>query len=46
MTKNKRLEAAQAANEKRKKGENLRASDLKSVIMYVLPIAGSVDSPS
>ena len=46
MTKNKRLEAAQVANEKRKNGENLLASNLKSLIMYVLPISGSVDPPS
>ena len=45
-TKNKRLEAARVANEKRMKGEVLRASDLKNVIMFVLPLTGATEAPS
>ena len=45
-TKNKRLEAARVANEKRIKGEALRASDLKNVIMFVLPLTGATEAPS
>ena len=46
LTKNKRLEAARVANEKRIKGEALLASDLKNIIMFVLPLTGSSDAPS
>ena len=34
------------ANEKRIKGEALLASDLKNIIMFVLPLTGSSDAPS
>ena len=34
------------ANEKIIKGEALRASDLKNVIMFVLPLTGATEAPS
>jgi len=45
-TKNKRLEAARVANKKIMKGEALRASDLKNIIMFVLPLSGATEAPS
>ena len=42
----KRLVDSQRINEKRMKGEELKAGDLKILIMYILPASGSSDAPS
>ena len=46
MTKSKKLVDAQRINEKRTKGEQIKAGDLKLVIIYVLPVSGFPDTSS
>ena len=45
-TKNKRLADAQVVRGKHERGEKLSAADLKTIVMYVLPLSKSTDAPS
>ena len=45
-TQNKRLADAQVVRGKHERGEKLSAADLKTIVMYVLPLSKSTDAPS
>ena len=45
-SKNKRLAEAQVVRRKHERGEKLTAADLKTIVMYVLPVAKCTDAPS
>ena len=45
-TQNKRLTDAQVVRGKHERGEKLSAADLKTIVMYVLPLSKSTDAPS